>query len=171
MVYTHHTFIPNQVSGAADTIKLEPNNALIKYVHEAGAYILDEFDLSPKIKVNAGLRYTWFGQVGPYTAYGLSPAGTKTDSTKYGTNKLVKAYDGFEPRLNVRYQVNEGSSVKASIAETYQYLHLVSNNGSTLPTDVWAPSTYIVKPENAWPYSAGYFRNFLDNKLETSVEV
>ena len=171
MVYTHHTFIPNQVSGAADTIKLEPNNALIKYVHEAGAYILDEFDLSPKIKVNAGLRYTWFGQVGPYTAYGLSPAGTKTDSTKYGTNKLVKAYDGFEPRLNVRYQVNEGSSVKASIAETYQYLHLVSNNGSTLPTDVWAPSTYIVKPENAWQYSAGYFRNFLDNKLETSVEV
>ena len=171
VVYTHHTFIPNQVSGNADTIKLEPNNALIKYVHEAGAYILDEFELSPKIKINTGLRYTWFGQVGPYTAYTLSASGARTDSAKYGSNKLVKAYDGFEPRLNVRYEINSGSSVKASIAETYQYLHLVSNNGSTLPTDVWAPSTYIVKPENAWQYSAGYFHNFMNNKLETSVEL
>ena len=171
VVYTHHTFIPNQVSGQADTIKLEPNNALIKYVHEAGAYVLDEFELGKKIKVNAGLRYTWFGQVGPYTAYDLTASGTKIDSTKYRTNQLVKAYDGLEPRLNVRYEIDDVSSVKGSVAKTYQYLHLVSNNGSTLPTDVWAPSTYIVKPQNCWQYSAGYFRNFLNNKLETSVEV
>src|SRR6202008_4594043 len=35
----------------------------------------------------------------------------------------------------------------------------------------WVPSTFVVKPQMAWQYSAGYFRNFLDNKLETSVEV
>ncbi len=171
VVYTNHTFIPNQVSGNADTIKLEPNNALIKHVHEAGIYVLDEFDLTPKIKINAGLRYTWFGQVGPYTAYTIDANGNKTDSTKFSAGKLVKAYDGLEPRLNVRYTINDLSSLKASVAETYQYLHLVSNNGSTLPTDVWAPSTYIVKPQRAWQYSAGYFHNFMDNKLETSVEV
>jgi len=28
-----------------------------------------------------------------------------------------------------------------------------------------------VQPQMAWQYSAGYFRNFLDDKLETSVEV
>ncbi len=171
IVYTNHTFVPNQVSGASDTIKLEPNNALIKYVHEAGAYILDDFDLTDKIKINAGLRYTWFGQVGPYTAYTLDASGNKTDSTKYAAGKLVKAYDGLEPRLNIRYTINDNSSVKASAAKTYQYLHLVTNNGSTLPIDTWAPSTFIVKPQNAWQYSAGYFRNFLDNKVETSVEV
>ena len=171
VVYTNHTFVPNQVSGAADTIKLEPNNALVKYVHEAGAYILDDFDLSKRIKVNAGLRYTWFGQVGPYTAYDLDENGNKLDSTKFASGKLVKAYGGLEPRLNVRYTLDENSSLKAGVAKTYQYLHLVSNNGSTLPTDVWAPSTYVVKPQNAWQYSAGYFRNFLDNKIEASVEV
>jgi len=47
----------------------------------------------------------------------------------------------------------------------------VSNNGSTLPTDIWVPSTYYVQPQRAWQYSLGYFRNFLNNKLETSVEV
>lgn len=171
IVYTNHTFIPNQVSGASDTVKLEPNNALIKYVHEAGAYILDDFDLSKKIKINVGLRYTWFGQVGPYTAYTLDASGNKTDSAKFSSGKLVKAYDGLEPRFNIRYTLDENSSLKASAARTYQYLHLVSNNGSTLPTDVWAPSTFIVQPQKAWQYSAGYFRNFLDNKLETSVEV
>ena len=169
--YTHHKFIPNQVSGRADSISLDPNGALIKYAHEAGAYILDEFDLTPKIKINAGLRYTWFGQVGPYTAYDLDANGNKTDSTTYGRGKIVKAYDGLEPRFNIRYQIDENSSVKGSVARTYQYLHLISNNGTTLPTDVWVPSTYIVKPEIAWQYSTGYFRNFLDNKLETSVEV
>jgi hypothetical protein len=33
------------------------------------------------------------------------------------------------------------------------------------------PSTYTVRPQEAWQYSAGYFRNFLDNKIETSVEI
>ena len=47
----------------------------------------------------------------------------------------------------------------------------VFNNGSTLPTDVWVPSTYIVKPQVAWQYSAGYFHNFKDNMVETSIEV
>jgi hypothetical protein len=33
------------------------------------------------------------------------------------------------------------------------------------------PSTLLVQPQAAWQYSLGYFRNFLDNKIETSVEV
>jgi hypothetical protein len=169
--YANHTFIPNQISGKADSITLAPNNAVIKYAHELSGYILDDFDLTKKIKINAGLRYSWFGQIGPYTAYTLDANENKTDSMKYGSGELVKAYGGFEPRINMRYQVNDDASFKASVSRTYQYMHLVSNNGSTLPTDIWVPSTKIVKPQEAWQYSAGYFHNFLDNKLETSVEV
>jgi hypothetical protein len=171
LAYTNHTFIPNQVSGRADTVRLEPNNALIKYAHEAAAYLLDEFDLTTNIKVNAGLRYSYFAQVGPYTAYTLDGLDRRTDSASFGRGELVKGYGGLEPRLNIRLQIDEASSIKTSASRTYQYLHLVSNNGSTLPTDVWVPSTYLVKPQIAWQYSLGYFRNFLSNKLETSVEV
>ena len=169
--YTHHQFIPNQVSGHIDSVVLNPDNAFIKYAHEAGAYLLDDFEFTKWWQINLGLRYSWFGQTGPYTAYNIDENGNKTDSTKYSDGKLVKAYGGWEPRFNMRFQLDDNSSLKTSIAKTYQYIHLVSNNGTTLPTDVWAPSTYLVKPQMAWQYSAGYFRNFLDNKLETSVEV
>lgn len=169
--YIYHTFTPNQVSGKVDTTVLNPDNALVKYAHEAGAYVMDDFDLAPWLKVNAGIRYSWFGQVGPYTRYIYDINGNKTDSTKYGNGQLVKAYGGWEPRLNLRFALNDASSIKASVAKTYQYIHLLSNNGTTLPTDVWVPSTYVVHPQMAWQYSLGYFRNFLDNKLETSVEV
>lgn len=169
--YTHHTFIPNQISGQLDTIKLEPDNAYIKYAHEAGVYILDDFDATDRLRVNAGVRYSWFGQTGPYTAYTFDAAGGVADSARYGRGKIVKTYGGWEPRLNLRYTLNEKSSIKTSVSQTYQYIHLVSNNGSTLPTDIWAPSTFLIRPQKAIQYSAGYFHNFLDDKLETSVEV
>jgi len=169
--YIYHTFIPNQVSGRVDTTVLNPNNALIKYAHEAGAYVMDDFDVTPWWRINIGIRYSWFGQVGPYTRYQYDNNGNKTDSTMYHSGELVKSYGGWEPRFNMRFNINDVSSIKTSIAKTYQFIHLLSNNGTTLPTDVWVPSTYVVQPEMAWQYSVGYFRNFLNNKLETSVEV
>ncbi len=171
IAYTHHKFVPNQISGVADSIKLDPNNAFIKYAHEAGAYILDDFEPTKWWKVNLGLRYSWFGQIGPYTAYNYDANGKLTDSTHYSTGQLVKAYGGWEPRFNMRFSLNDNSSLKTSIAKTYQYVDLVTNNGTTLPTDVWVPSTYIVKPQMAWQYSTGYFRNIMDNMVETSVEL
>lgn len=170
-VYTNHTFIPNQISGTVDTITLEPENAYIKHAHEAGAYILDEWEPTDWLKINAGIRYSWFGQTGPYTAFKFDGAGNITDSTKYGKGDIVKTYGGWEPRLNLRFALNDASSIKTSISQTYQYLHLVTNNGSTLPTDIWAPSTYLIRPQKAHQFSAGYFRNFLDDQLEASVEV
>lgn len=171
LAYTYHTFIPNQISGHVDSIQLNPDNAFIKYAHEAGAYILDDFEPTKWWKINLGLRYSWFGQVGPYTGYTLNSSGNATDSTHYSAGQLVKAYGGWEPRFNMRFELNDLSSIKTSISKTYQYIHLVSDNGTTLPTDVWVPSTALVQPEIAWQYSAGYFRNFMDNKIETSVEV
>jgi hypothetical protein len=171
IAYTHHKFTPNQVSGQVDTISLDPNNAFIKYAHEAGAYILDDFSPTKWWKINVGLRYSWFGQIGPYTAYTYDANGKATDSSKYSGGQIVKSYGGWEPRFNMRFELNSSSSIKTSISKSYQYIHLVSNNGNTLPTDVWVPSTLLVKPQSAWQYSAGYFKNFLDDKLETSVEV
>lgn len=170
IAYTYHKFIPNQVSGRTGAVALEPNNALIKFAHEGGAYIMDDFEPFKWLRVNAGLRYSWFGQIGPYTQYQYDFNKKKSDSTVYSKGEIVKNYGGPEPRLNLRFELSESSSIKASVARSYQYIHLVSNNGSTLPTDLWVPSTLLVQPQKAWQYSAGYFQNFLDNKIETSVE-
>jgi hypothetical protein len=169
--YIHHKFIPNQVSGRTGDTEFEPNNALIRYAHEAGIYLQDDFDLTDWLRINAGVRYSYFGQTGPYWHYDYDLNQKKTDSTYYGAGQIVKSYGGLEPRLNLRFTTSHTSSVKASIVKSYQYIHLITNNGSTLPTDLWVPSTLLVQPQAAWQYSLGYFRNFLDNKVETSVEV
>jgi len=169
--YTYHKFIPNQVSGNSGDVDFKPDNTLIKYAHEAGVYVSDEFDIGKVLKVTAGLRYSFFAQTGPYTHYTYDLNEQKTDSTYYSNGQVVKSYGGPEPRLNLRFRISDASSVKASAVRSYQYIHLITNNGTTLPTDLWVPSTYYVKPQAAWQYSLGYFQNLLDNKLQTNVEV
>ena len=169
--YIYHKFIPNQISGRTGNTELTPNNALIRYAHEAGVYIQDDFELTDWLRINAGVRYSMFAQAGPYWRYQYDLNQNKTDSTYYGSGSIVKSYGGLEPRLNMRFILDPMSSIKASVVKSYQYIHLITNNGSTLPTDLWVPSTFIVKPQEAWQYSLGYFKNFLDNKVEASVEV
>lgn len=169
-VYTYHTFTPNQISGRTEDVAFNPQTLVEKYGHEMGLYVADEFELGDIVKVNAGLRYSWFGQVGPYTGYTFT-GNYITDTTYYKSGELVKNYGGLEPRLNLRFQLSPSSSIKAGITKTYQYIHLVANNGSTFPTDIWVPSTQIVQPQKSWQYSLGYFQNLLDNNIETSVEI
>lgn len=169
--YTYHTFKPNLVSGRTDSTEFQPNNAQKKYAREIGLYVQDDWELSDRFQVNAGIRYSGFTQVGPYTQYERDANGNKIDSSEYGSGKKVKQYGGLEPRLTVRYSITDNQSIKASVSRNYQYIHLVSNAGSTLPTDLWVPSTYRVRPQLSWQYAAGYFRNWKDNQYEASVEL
>ena len=168
--YTFHRFTPSVVSGRQDSVVFEPNNAQVKYANEIGVYIQDDWDLSEKIKINYGLRFSGFQQVGAYTDYTRDADGNKLDSVVYGSGEKVKNYGGLEPRLTFRYAFNDESSFKAAVTRNLQYIHLVTNAGSSLPTDVWVPSTLRVKPQLSWQYAVGYFRNFSDNMFETSVE-
>jgi hypothetical protein len=170
-LFTYHKFIPNVVSGRQDSTIFTPNNEGVKYAAEAALYIQDDWEPSEKIKINYGIRWSNFTQIGPYKKYIRDANGNNLDSTSYKSFEPVKNYGGFEPRFTIRYALNDASSVKASVTRNYQYIHLVSNSGNTLPTDLWVPSTYIVRPQISWLYSAGYFRNFDDNIYEASAEV
>lgn len=169
--YTYHRFTPSVVSGKQDTTVFNPNNSQVKFANEAALYVQDDWELSDKIKVNAGMRYSWFQQVGPYKKYVQDDDGNKLDSVSYGRFDAVKTYGGFEPRLTIRYALDDETSLKGAITRNLQYIHLVSNAGTTLPTDVWVPSTYRVKPQISWQYALGLYKNFDDNMFETSVEV
>ncbi|MFI5135379.1 MAG: TonB-dependent receptor domain-containing protein, partial [Chitinophagales bacterium] len=169
--YTYHIFQPQSISGKSDTVTFS-STVVKKYAHEFGVYAQDQWDITKKFQLNAGLRFSFFDEVGPGTRYIYdSFTGRATDSVKYKTGESIKTYSGLEPRLLLRYSINEVSSVKASFTINDQYVHLVAENGTTLPTDIWVPSSYVVKPQIADQYSLGYFRNFLSNMFETSVEV
>lgn len=170
-MYTYHKFVPNVVSGRQDSVIFEPNNSGTKFANETAVYIQDDWELNEKFKINYGLRWSTFTQIGPYTRYTRDADRNKLDSTVYKNFEPIKTYGGFEPRLTLRYTLNDVTSLKASVNRNYQFIHLVSNSGTTLPTDLWVPSTYFVKPQLSWQYSAGIFKNFADNKYETSVEV
>ncbi len=169
--FTNHVFKPNLVSGRSDSTDFSPDNAQKKYANELAAYVQDDWELSDKFQVSAGLRFSRFTQIGPYTHYTRDNDGNKTDSALYGSGSKVQSYGGLEPRLTFRYSLGDAASLKASVTRNYQYIHLVSNAGSTLPTDLWVPSTLRVQPQLSWQYAAGYFRNFKNNAFETSVEL
>jgi hypothetical protein len=133
--------------------------------------VQDDWDISNKLKLNIGLRYSLFQQTGAYTNYTRDISGNKLDSTVYGSGQVVQQYGGIEPRATVRYTINETSSIKAGVTRNLQYIHLVTNAGSTLPTDLWVPSTLRVRPQLSWQYAAGYFKNFNQGMFETSLEV
>ncbi len=168
---TYHKFIPNVASGRQDSVVFKPNNESTKFALETALYLQDDWEIGEKLKLNYGLRYSSFTQTGPYTLYVRDADGNKLDSTVYGRMKPVKTYGGFEPRITMRYSFNATTSIKAAVTRNLQYIHLVTNAGTTLPTDLWVPSTYLVQPQKSWQYAAGFFKNFRDNMYETSVEV
>lgn len=170
-IYTYHKFTPSVVSGKQDSIVFNPNNAQTKFANEAALYIQDDWELNDKVKLNAGIRYSWFQQIGAFKIYKTDDNGNRLDSTVFKKGQSVKTYGGIEPRFTIRYALNDETSVKASVTRNLQYIHLVSNAGTTLPTDIWVPSTYKVKPQISYLYATGIFKNFKDNMYETSIEV
>jgi len=168
---TYHTFVPNVLTGNQGDTEFEPNNESTKYAAETAVYVQDDWELSKKLKVHAGLRYSSFTQLGPYTIFDRDANGNKLDSTSYNRWQSIKSYGGLEPRFTARYSINDETSVKGSVTRNLQYIHLVTNAGSTLPTDLWVPSTYRVQPQISWLYAVGLFKNFNDNTFETSLEL
>lgn len=168
---TYHKFIPNVVSGRQDSVIFTPNNVGAKFAAETAIYLQDDWEMGEKWKMNYGLRWSSFTQIGPFTRYERDANLNPLDSISYKSFEPVKTYGGLEPRVTLRYSVDDNTSIKAAITRNLQYIHLVTNAGTTLPTDLWVPSTYLVQPQKSWMYTAGFFKNFKDNQYETSIEV
>ncbi len=160
--YTYHRLTPS-LATATNGVEVFQNDAKIRYAHESAIYLMDDMQLSERLSVNAGLRVSAFTQVGSYVS--------KIDSAVYAAGEPVETYIGWEPRLTANYKLSPTSSLKAGFSRAYQYLHLVSNSTSTLPADVWVPSSELIRPQIGLQYALGYFRNFQQNRYEASVEL
>ena len=47
----------------------KPSNIDVKRALENALYVQDDWDVSDKLKLNYGLRWSSFAQIGPYTIY------------------------------------------------------------------------------------------------------
>ncbi|UPL50049.1 TonB-dependent receptor [Hymenobacter sublimis] len=113
---------------------------------EGAVYASDNFKPSEKWQLEYGLRLTGF---------------------QSGSN----AYGGLEPRGAARYSLSPKTSLKASYALMYQYVHLVTNSGATLPTDIWYPSRLSVKPQRSQQVATGVSFLLGDGKYLLSNEL
>jgi hypothetical protein len=170
-IYTYHIFTPYTANGDLGDVKITTDKLSQKHAHEAAIYIQDELDISTRVKINFGMRGSLFSHVGPLDKKVLNENGVVTDTLKYKRNENIATYVRGEPRFNIRILVDESSSIKAGVTVNNQFIHLVSSSTTTLPTDLWVPSTQKVKPQLGIQYTVGYFRNFNKNMFETSVEV
>ncbi|HVS95435.1 MAG TPA: TonB-dependent receptor, partial [Puia sp.] len=165
----HHTIAPGIISASASS---SFNSLALQNKYSLGnaAYVSHEWSPSDRWHLDYGLRLSSFVVFGPGTFYTYDSSGNPKDSARYGPGSVVTHYTNLEPRVSMSVQLNESSSLKVSYNRNTQVLHLLSNSTSSNPTDLWIPSSNIVKPGIADQESIGYFRNFHDDRYEFSVE-
>ncbi|OUJ71682.1 TonB-dependent receptor [Hymenobacter crusticola] len=142
---------------------------------ESAIYASDRIDLSQRLSLSLGLRYSLFNALGPRDVYQYAPGESRTetsitDTLRYNSGKVLATYHGPEYRASLRYGLTDNSSVKASYNRTRQYIHQLSNTASVSPADIWKLSDANIRPQVGDQYSIGYYHNFRANTIETSVE-
>ena len=147
-----------------------------KYNLESSAYIGNTQQLSSKISVEYGLRYSHFTGFGPGKQYAYNdtiPGRRRSvvSEKTFASGEATSTYQNFEPRFSFKAELNDLSSIKASYTRMAQYLHLISNTTASNPLDVWTPTSNNIKPELGDQWVLGYFRDFGKEKMfEFSVE-
>ena len=150
----------------------------IDFETEKGLEIAPYFEYEKhwnKLSLNAGLRYSWFGNIGPYTVALYNPDFPKTTSTitgnkSYEKGEVIKSYSGFEPRLSLNYNLDTNKAIKIGYNRIFQYIQLISNTAAALPFDIWKPSGTYISPLEVNQFSFGYAYDTKNNNYNFSFE-
>jgi hypothetical protein len=168
---TYHIIKPGDIVGNSAG-GIDQNLTLsYSYSLESGLYVSGESKLGGKLAVRYGLRYSLFNNIGPGTVYAYDDNYLLVDSAIYQRGDFYNFYHGPEPRISANYMLNERSSIKASYSRTMQYLQLATNSTAGTPLEIWFNASPNIEPQLSDQVSVGYFRDFLDHKLKTSLEL
>ncbi len=143
---------------------------------EMSLFADDDFDLTDKLAFNVGLRYTIFNNYGPGLVYSYAPGVSKSartiiDSTVFKSGDVIKSYGGLEPRISMKYLLQEGTSFRFSYQRIHQFYNQISNNAVISPADYWKSADVYIPPVINDQIAFGYFKNSTNSKIETSVEI
>ncbi|KRD06402.1 collagen-binding protein [Flavobacterium sp. Root901] len=180
----YYEFNPGTIKPSSNDSGINPDQLDKKYAFEPSIYLDAENQLSERITIAYGLRYSLFYRLGASTInyyendspvvfdsdMQIYEKGTPSLTKYFGKNKVIKNYNNLEPRLSVSYQLNEDQSIKASYNRMAQYLQLISNTSSPTPLDVWMPSDNYIRPQIADQVAIGYFRNIKDGAYSLEAE-
>ena len=133
---THHAFNPGVSSLSVWTTEedgidstLTPEAFPFSGV-EGYAYLEDDVTFSPR----------WSARIGAHASL---------------MRVLGVTYTSLQPRLSTRYDLRHDLSIESSFGTMRQYLHLLTNTGLNLPTDLWVAATDRIRPQDAWQGTLG----------------
>lgn len=169
-----YRFLPAEVEGASAGDRIDLSLDSRKSL-ESALYIGNKQQVSNKLTLQYGVRFSRFQYLGGGTVYTFNDTipGVRRDVVaERETDRFekIQSFNNLEPRFSANYQIDQKTSIKASYQRMVQYIHLTSNTAASLPTDVWIPSTNNINPVRGDQVAIGVFRNFLNNKIEASVE-
>ncbi len=145
VMMTHHRFRPSAYTVNANYMDIPVDETVRIDALESGLYVEDEIRYGEKFKLNPGLRLSSFVSRGA-------------------------TYVFPEPRFSSAYALGERTAVKASYALMNQYVHLLSNTGLGLPTDLWVPSSSVTRPQRSQLVAAGYAYDFIEPRVSLTIE-
>ena len=163
----YYRFITGEILPMAETSEIEPDALPDRKAFDASAYFSTSMQVNSRLGVQLGLRATSFYNLGPEQI----PVLAEDDTLRVGNGEFNHVKTGWEPRFSLNYRITGQASLKMGYSRTYQYIHLFSNTVASLPTDLWRPSDLNLKPVSAHIFSLGYYRNFRQNLIETSLEI
>ena len=139
---------------------------------EHAIYFTHDHVISPSFSLRYGVRISCFQNIGEERFYPFNEHHWLADTAHYyGPGEIFNTEIHPEPRFAAMYRINEVSSLKASYARSVQYMQVATAATGGMPFDVWFPINPNIKPQLCDQYAIGYFRNFLHDAVETSVEV
>lgn len=155
---------------------IQPLSLQKEHSYESAVYLNDLYEIGNSLSLNAGVRFSYYNHTGPlrkpvYQSNAPVSPVSVIDSVSYGSGDIIASYKGIEPRFSVRYQFAGNKSLKLSYSRSNQYIALISYTSIPTPEDVWKLSDKYLKPITADHYALGFYNNFLENTLETSVEL
>jgi hypothetical protein len=147
--FSQHALAPAVVSAQipkkGNKLQIKPDSIPRNYADESAFFFNDEMHLGARFGASVGVRVPVF-------------------------SAKNKTYTALEPRLTLKYSLDENTSIKTAYTEMNQFLHLVPSSTASLPTDIWIPSSSKVKPQTSRQLALGLFKNFKENEYEASIE-
>ncbi len=141
----YHRFSPGATVIKSSFLPDDFNESLLFESFENAIFIEDDWRITSKWRINAGFRLS---------------------------NFILKkeVYVNPEPRLTARYMIAKDLSLKASYARMNQYMHLLSNTGIGLPTDLWVPATKRAPFMQSEQVAGGIAKDFAGSDFDLSLE-
>ena len=171
-----YTLHPGSYDPLGKASLVTPDTLQTEQAVENALYVSDRYSITSRLAIDAGVRYSLYDFLGPYTVDLYAPGypvqtTNQTGTRTYGSGSGIKTYGGPEYRLSARYSFDSSFSIKAGYNSLRQYIHMLSNTTSIAPTDIWQLSDPNIKPQLGDQVSLGLYKNYHSDNIETSVEV